>query len=342
MIDLRSDTVTRPTEEMRRAIAAAEVGDDVFGEDPTINELQRRVATLLGKEEALFLPSGTMANVVSVMAQTSPGTEVILEEGCHIYNFESGSSARFSGVQFRLVSSRDGSFTADDVDRLVRDDNVHLPPTALIAMENTHNKAGGTLFPVEAMEGIGRYAEERGIKVHLDGARLWNASAATGIPLSRYAAAADSVSVCLSKGLGAPAGSLVAGGRSFIRKAHRIRKMLGGGMRQAGILAAAGLYALDHHVDRLADDHANAKLIADAFASLPGVDVDLDRTETNIVLADVSNHPFGEAKIIDALKRRDVLVLAIDTGLLRAVTSLEVTSEQAAEAASIIRETLIP
>ncbi len=340
MIDLRSDTVTLPSQAMRRAIEQAEVGDDVFGEDPAVLELQRRVALMLGKEASLFVPSGTMANVICVMAQTSPGTEVILDEGCHIYNFESGSSSRFSGVQYRLLNGERGTFTVDQVEPLVRGDNVHLPPTTLIAMENSHNKAGGTLFPIEDMEAIGAFAGKRGIRVHLDGARLWNASVASGIPLDRYAAAVDSLSVCLSKGLGAPVGSLVAGSGDFIRKAHRIRKMLGGGMRQVGILAAAGIYALDHNIERLAEDHANAKLLAEALAEVPGIEVDLTRVETNIVLADVTGHKLGEKGIIDALSRKDVHILAIDTNMLRFVTSLQVSAEQVREAAAVIRETL--
>lgn len=340
MIDLRSDTITLPTDEMRRVIATAEVGDDVFDEDPTVRELQNRIAALLGKDAALFVPSGTMANVACVMAQTHPGSEVILDEGCHIYNFESGSSARFSGVQYRLLTGARGTFTRAEVEPLVRRDNVHLPPTTLIAMENSHNKAGGTLFPIEDMEEIGSFARERGIAVHLDGARLWNASIASGVPLERYGAAVDSVSVCLSKGLGAPVGSVVAGDAAMIRRTHRIRKMLGGGMRQAGVLAAAGLYAIENHFERLAEDHDNARTVAAALAAVPGIEVDQDRVETNIVLAEVSGHPLGEVGIIEKLAGRDVHILAIDTNMLRFVTSLQVTGEQAREAAAIIGETL--
>ncbi len=340
MIDLRSDTITLPTDGMRRAIAEADVGDDVFDEDPTVHKLQRRVAALLGKEKALLVPSGTMGNVACVMAQTDPGSEVILHEGCHIYNFESGSSARFSGVQYRLLTGGRGTFTRADVEPLVRGDDVHLPPTTLIAMENSHNKAGGTLFPIEEMEEIGRFARERGIAVHLDGARLWNASVASGVPLERYGAAVESVTVCLSKGLGAPVGSVIAGSAELIRRVHRIRKMLGGGMRQAGILAAAGLYAIENNFDRLAEDHGNAKILAEALAEIPGIQVDPGRVETNIVLADVSDHPLGERGIIETLAKRDVHLIAIDTNMLRFVTSLMVSADQAREAAAIIRERL--
>jgi len=275
-----------------------------------------------------------------VMAQTRPGTEVILDEGCHIYNFESGSSARFSGVQYRLLRNDGGTFTRADVEPLVRGDNVHLPPTSLIAMENSHNKAGGTLFPVEAMEEIGAFARDRGIAVHLDGARLWNASVASGVPLRRFGETADSVTVCLSKGLGAPVGSVVAGSGDFVRRARRVRKMLGGGMRQAGVIAAAGLYAIDNNIDRLAEDHAHATILAQALAAVPGIRVDLGKVQTNIAIADCGGHPLGEQGIIDKLAERHVHILAIDTNKLRLVTSLQVTAEQVQEAARIIGETL--
>ncbi|MFH1278016.1 MAG: low-specificity L-threonine aldolase [Candidatus Eisenbacteria bacterium] len=332
MIDLRSDTVTKPTAAMREAIAKAEVGDDVFDEDPTIHRLQERVASILGKEEALLVPSGTMANTVSVLTHTARGDEVIVEEGCHVFNYESASSATFGSVQIRTIPTREGWFTAADVEARIRPVNLHHPPTRLVCMENTHNRAGGTIFPIGDMKEIGALCRERGIKAHLDGARLWNASAASGVPMAEYAECVDSVSVCLSKGLGAPVGSLVAGTAGFIARARKTRKMLGGGMRQAGVLAAAGLHALEHHVERLADDHENARRIAETLASIPGIRLDAAKVVTNIVIADVGGHPLGEAGITARLAKEGVLFLAIGPGRLRLVTHLDVSKEQAEEA----------
>ena len=340
MIDLRSDTVTRPTGAMREAIARAEVGDDVFDEDPTINRLQERVASLLGKEAALYVPSGTMANSAAVLTHTSRGDEVITEEGCHIFNFESASSATFAAVQIRTIPTKGGHFTAMDVETRIRPENLHTPPTRLVCVENTHNRAGGTIFPLDDLEEIAALCRGRKIGVHMDGARLWNASVASGTPLPRYAACADSVSVCLSKGLGAPVGSVLTGTAGFIGRAKKVRKMLGGGMRQAGFLAAAGLYAVENHVERLAVDHGNARRIAETLSEIPGIRVDLDHVQTNIVIADVREHPLGEQGIVESLAGADVHFLAIGPGALRLVTHLDVSDDQTDEACAFLKERL--
>ncbi len=340
MIDLRSDTLTVPTQGMRDAMYRAEVGDDVFDEDPTVRVLQERVAELLGKEAALFVPSGTMANLTSIMTLCRPGTEAITEQGSHVYNFEQGSAARYAGIQFRLITSRNGWFRAGDVEPLIRPDDLHYPPTSLVCIENTHNKAGGTIFPIEEMENVALLARDRGIPIHLDGARLWNASMASGIPLDRYAACADTISVCLSKGLGAPVGSLVAGARKVIESARRVRKSLGGGMRQVGILAAAGIYAIENNRERLREDHKHARILAEALADLSEIDIDPGGVETNIVIADVKRHPMSDEEILARLAEKGVLVLTIGARRLRLVTHLDVADHQVREAAGILRDVL--
>src|SRR5512139_2042145 len=263
-IDLRSDTVTRPTPAMREAIAHAEVGDDVYGEDPTVAALQQRAAALLGKEAALFVPSGTMANQVSIRALTRHGDVVLAGDGAHILRYESGAPAAISGVQVKTIGSG-GLFDADDVAAAIHPLEHHFAPTTLVACENTHNAAGGRVFPYAQLRRVADAARDRGLRMHLDGARLFNAVTATGVPAATWAEPFDTVSFCLSKGLGAPAGSLVCASAEIIDRVHRFRKMLGGGMRQAGILAAAGLYALTHHVERLAEDHVNARRLADGL-----------------------------------------------------------------------------
>ena len=258
-IDLRSDTVTKPTPAMRKAMAEAEVGDDVFGEDPTVNALQEKVAKILGKEASIFVPSGTMANQLAIKSHTQPGDEVIIEATSHPYNFEAGASAALSGIQFYCLKGIRGILDASQIEEAIRPDDHHFPVTRLICLENTHNRGGGSVYPIKKIAEISRFAKSKGLLLHLDGARLWNASVAAGIKPQEYAQWADSVSVCLSKGLGAPIGSLVAGSKTFIDRVHRFRKMFGGGMRQVGIIAAAGIYALDHHIGRLKEDHENAK-----------------------------------------------------------------------------------
>ncbi|MFH1681897.1 MAG: low-specificity L-threonine aldolase [Candidatus Eisenbacteria bacterium] len=340
MIDLRSDTVTKPGPGMREAIARAEVGDDVFDEDPTIHLLQERVAALLGKEAALLVPSGTMANTTAVLTHTERGDEVIVEEGAHVFNYESGSSAAFGGLQLRTIPTAAGSFTLEEMIERIRPSNVHHPRTRLVCMENTHNRAGGTVFLIDEMRRIGAACRERGIRAHLDGARLWNASVASGVPMAEYAASVDSVSVCLSKGLGAPVGSLVSGTKEFVARARKTRKMLGGGMRQAGILAAAGLYAVDHNVERLTEDHENARLLARTLNGIPGIRVDLAKVETNIVIADTREHPLGENGIVAKMAEKGVLFLAIGPGRLRLVTHLDVSRADVEEACGLLKKAL--
>jgi threonine aldolase len=319
-IDLRSDTVTRPTVQMRAAMAAAEVGDDVYGEDPTVNRLQALAAERLGMAAAIFVPSGTMANQAALRALTQPGDVVLGGAGCHILRYESGAAAALSGVQIQTIGSG-GFFSADDVLAMLPPGDHHYAPVTTVALENTHNSSGGRIFPFETVRAIVAAASDRGLRLHLDGARLWNAVVASGIPAPRWVAGFDSVSFCLSKALGAPAGSLVCGSVELIDRVHRIRKMLGGGMRQAGILAAAGVYALEHHVERLVDDHRNARRLADGLVGL-GIEVD-PAPETNMVFfrgPDVG-------RLWRALLARDVLVNPIDQRTFRAVTHLDVTAD---------------
>lgn len=336
-IDLRSDTVTRPSPGMREAIAAAEVGDDVFGDDPTVKRLEEKVASILGKEAGLFVPSGSMGNQIAIRTHTSHGDEVVAEWSSHTVNNETGGAAALAGVQFRTVQGHRGHMTLEQIREVVRPPEIHLPKTALIIMENTHNMAGGTVYPIEDMESIWAFAKEAGVAVHLDGARLFNAAAASGVPVERYASCADSVMTCMSKGLGAPVGSVLTGGVEFIKLARRSRKMYGGGMRQVGILAAACLYALEQNLPRLAEDHDKAKLLAEELASSSELTVDPAAVESNIVLIETKG-PGGAASYQKALADRGILVLAVGPRTLRAVTHLDVSRADVAEAVEVIRE----
>lgn len=338
-IDLRSDTVTQPTPGMRKAMAEAEVGDDVFGEDPTVNKLQERVAGKLGKEAALFVASGSMGNQIAINCHTRPGDEVICEANCHSFNYEGGGPALLSGVQMRPVPGVRGAITAAQIEEAIRPPDHHFPQTRLVVLENTHNRAGGAIFPIEEMERIRALAERKNLRMHLDGARLWNAHIATGIPLDKYAGFFDSVSVCLSKGLGAPVGSVLVGSKAFIDEAHRYRKIYGGGMRQAGILAAAGLYALDNHLHRLADDHLRARQLAECLASFPNVSVDFDACKTNIVIATFKSD-FNTAEFVAKLKERGVLAIAFAKDRVRFVTHLDVSEEDVKSAIAVLRQIL--
>ena len=338
MIDIRSDTVTKPSDEMRDVIARAEVGDDVFGEDPNVNELQVAVAKLFGKESALYVPSGTMANQVSINAHTQPGNEVICESGCHLYNYESGAPALLSGVMLRTIDGEMGSITAEQVEANIRPTSYHFAQTTLITLENTHNRAGGTIFPIGQIKEISEVAKKHNIKMHLDGARLMNAVVATGIEAAEWASYFDSVSICLSKGLGAPVGSVVAGTEAFIERAHRYRKTYGGGMRQAGLLAAAGKYALENNVERLAEDHTNALTFAESVASLEGINVELDWVQTNIVMIDIDKSLGSAAEWVERLAELDVAILTVSPQRLRAVFHLDVSKEESAGAAAQFRD----
>jgi threonine aldolase len=340
IIDLRSDTVTRPSPEMRRAMADAEVGDDVFGEDPTVNRLQERAAAFLGKEAALYVPSGSMANQIALKVHCQPGDDVIIGEGAHNHLYESGAAGAIAGVQCS-VAGRGGLFTATEVEALFRPTSNHTTtPTRLVCVENTHNRGGGAVWRQSEVEAIAMVARARGLALHLDGARLCNAAVASGIPASALAAPFDTVSMCFSKGLGAPVGSVIAGTRAAIDRAHRFRKMLGGGMRQAGILAAAALYALEHNVQRLSEDHANARLIAEHLAGRPGFKIDLAGVQSNIVLVDLLP-PLPESdKAAAALRSKGVLCLPFGPRRLRLVTHLDVSRAACERAARLMSETL--
>jgi len=337
VIDLRSDTVTRPTPGMRAAMAAAEVGDDVWGEDPSVNRLEERVAALLGKEAGLFVPSGTMSNQVCVKTHTTPGDELLCDVNCHIYNYEAGGPAVLSGVTCRTLDGDHGILDVTQLEGTIRPDNEHLVRTRLVCLENTHNRGGGKIYPLEKIQAIRAWAKANGLLMHLDGARLWNAHVATGIPLATWASNFDTVSVCFSKGLGSPLGSALAGSRDFVARARRNRKLFGGGMRQAGIVAAAALYALDHHVDRLDEDHHNAQVIARAVADTPGLRLDPPEVETNLVWFHVDPQ-LGTAKALAAaFKERGVLIYPAAPQTMRACTHLDVSATQAARAAEVIR-----
>jgi threonine aldolase len=337
IIDLRSDTITRPTPAMRASMHAAEVGDDVFREDPSVNRLEERVASLLGKEAALFVPSGTMSNQICVRAHTQPGDELLCEANCHIYNNEAGGPAVLSGVTCRTLEGDYGVLDLSQLEDKVRPVNDHQVRTRLVCLENTHNRCGGRVYPIEKIQAIRAWTRANNLMLHLDGARLWNAIVATGIAARDWGALFDSVSVCFSKGLGAPVGSALAGPRDFVTKARRVRKVLGGGMRQAGVLAAAALYALDHHVERLAEDHRNAQVLAQAIADTPGLRLDPPEVETNLVWFRVDPE-LGPAKaVVDALKERGVLVFNFGPRFIRACTHLDVSAAQAERAAETIR-----
>ncbi|HZR21754.1 MAG TPA: GntG family PLP-dependent aldolase [Verrucomicrobiae bacterium] len=336
VIDLRSDTVTKPTAAMRDVMARAEVGDDVFGDDPTVKELESETATLLGKEAALFTTSGTMANQLAIRSQTEPGDEILVEAGAHIYYYEGGGPAALSGVMCRCLAGQRGVFGAADVEGALRPVDPHFARTRLVCVENTHNRGGGKIWSREQIGEVTAAAREHGLLSHLDGARLWNASTASGVAEREYAAPFDSVSVCFSKGLGAPVGSALAGSKSLIDRARRFRKMLGGGMRQAGIIAAGALFALRNHRGRLAEDHAHAKLLASGLSGIPGLEVNPAEVETNMVRFRVKTMP--AAQLVERLKARGVLILPVAPDTIRAVTNLMVSSKDIEEAVRIISE----
>lgn len=327
VVDLRSDTVTRPSKEMRRAMADAEVGDDVFGEDPTIRELEEHVAGLLGKEAAIYAPSGTMTNQIGLHLATQRGDEVLLHEEAHIFNYEAGAPALLSGVQVRPVPGSGGVISPETLRREVRPENVHFAPPTLLCLENTHNVAGGKVYPLDDFAAIAKEAASLGLEVHLDGARLFNAAVARGVPASEWCRHARTVSVCSSKGLGAPVGSLLAGDGETIERARRVRKAFGGGMRQAGIIAAASLHAFQNNIERLAEDHDRAKKLASGLA---GAGYTVEEPETNIVLV-AADDPNA---LISRLAERGVLVTPGKHGYVRFCTHLDVTDEDIAAAVS--------
>ncbi|ALA58118.1 threonine aldolase family protein [Nitrospira moscoviensis] len=343
MIDLRSDTVTVPTDGMRKAMARAEVGDDVYGEDPTVNRLQDMAAALLGKRFALFVPSGTMANQLAIRCQTQPGQEVIVESTAHIVRYEQGAAGALAGVQLHWVPGERGVMTAEQVEAAIRPKDPYSIPTALICLENTHNSGGGTIYPLSTIEKIRAVAVKHGIPMHLDGARLLNAVAATTLPAASYAQHFETVSLCLSKGLGAPVGSLlISSEQGLIERARRYRRMYGGAMRQAGILAAAGIYALEHHVARLKEDHDHAKKLARLLQQIPAVRISPQHVETNIVIFDVEDQRRTPAEIVAALRGQGVLINAIGGRRYRAVTHLNISAKQIDEAGAVFARVLAP
>ena len=340
IIDLRSDTVTKPSREMREAMFAAEVGDDVYGEDPIVNRLQERVAEILGKEAALFVPSGVMSNQLAIKTQTQPGDEVIVEGESHIFNFETAGAAFLSNVQLCPVKGKSGILNAEQVTHAIRSKVYYNPITSLVCLENTHNKAGGTIYPLEEIQKIHELAGDRKLSLHLDGARLWNASVASGIPPKEYAKYFDTVSVCFSKGLGAPVGSALTGTRKIIESARKYRKIFGGGMRQVGILAAGALFALEHNIERLKEDHDKAKWLAKELSNLPGINLDLTSVQTNIIIFNIDGRSESAEEIISKLKGNGVLISEMGISALRAITHLDVSMEQIKRASVTIKSIL--
>jgi threonine aldolase len=341
VVDLRSDTVTRPTPAMREAIARAEVGDDQLGDDPTVRRLEERVAVLLGKETALFFPTGIMANQTGIALHGRPGTEAVIEANGHILEWEEAGAAAWSGMQLRPVPTPDGILTADLVRSAIRPAaNRYHPQTSLICVENTHNGAGGRITPLATLRAIRELADEHGLPIHMDGARLWNASVASGVDLPDFAATADTVMVTLSKGLGCPVGSLLAGTTEAMDRAWRIRRRMGGAMRQSGILAAAGLYALDHHLEHLADDHRRARRLADGAAALPGLSA--VPPDTNIVMLDLAPTAPDAATLAARLAAHDVLLIPFGPRRLRAVTHMDIDDDAIDAALAALADVLTP
>ena len=339
-IDLRSDTVTRPSAAMRRAMAEAEVGDDVFLEDPTLNLLQERAAAVFRREAALFVPSGSMGNLACVMAQTRPGQEVICETNGHIYNYEMGALSALAGLLPRVVNGDDGVLSWDAIATAIRPKVYYRPQTTLICLENTVNMAGGTVYQTRVVDDICGRAHARDIHVHLDGARIFNAATYLGEDVARMTKSVDSVQFCLSKGLGAPVGSMIVGTRDLIERCRPIRKMLGGGMRQAGVLGAAGLVALEEGPKRLKDDHDNAKVLAQRLSRVPGIDLNPEKVLTNIVIFSVKPSGLSSAEFLTQLTPRGVLAVPVDAHRVRMVTHLDVTRRDIEKAADIVASVL--
>ncbi len=337
MIDLRSDTVTKPSQAMRNAMANAEVGDDVFKEDPTANRLQKQCAELFGKEDALFVPSGVMGNQLCLNVLTQPGDEIICDKNAHIFQFESGSPAMLSGLSMNLLDGKNGVITPEQVENAIRPSSAYyMPRTKVIEVENTHNVAGGVVQPIENIKALKILADKHNLKMHLDGARLWNASVATGISVAEYSSYFDTISVCLSKGLGVPVGSIIMGENGMIEETFRVRKSWGGGMRQIGILAAAGLYAVENNFKRLAEDHENAKILANHLSQIKGVEIDTSLVETNIVV--FKSATLSSEDVIFKSKEKGLLLVPIGVGELRAVTHLDISREDIERAKQILTE----
>ncbi|HWO78284.1 MAG TPA: low-specificity L-threonine aldolase [Bacillus sp. (in: firmicutes)] len=327
MIDLRSDTVTKPTEAMRKAAYEAEVGDDVYGEDLSVNQLEEKAAEILGKEAALFVTSGTQGNQIAVLTHCRPGQEVIVEQEAHIFYYEGAAMSAFAGIQPRTIKGTRGAMNPEEVLGAIRPDDIHAPETGLICLENTHNRAGGAIIPLENMKEIYTIAKDHHIPVHLDGARLFNASVASGTPVKEFAQFTDSVQICLSKGLGAPVGSIIAGTKDFIKSARKWRKRLGGGLRQVGIIAAPAYVALTEMVDRLEEDHQNAKKLAEGLQQIPTLKVE-NQVETNIVLVNVGDTGYNAATFLELLRGEGILAVDFGPETIRFTTNYGVTKEQ--------------
>ncbi len=341
IIDFRSDTITLPTPEMREAMKDAEVVDDVYGEDPTVKELERLAAQKMGKEAALFVVSGTMGNLISLMTHTTPGEEVLVEQDAHIYYYEVGGMARIAGLMPRLVKgSRVGIITPNDIKKVLRPPNIHFPKTTLLTLENTHNRGGGIVVPNDLMKELYNFAKENGLSVHLDGARIFNAAVAQNIPASEIAKYADSVMFCLSKGLSAPVGSLLVGTEEFIERARKNRKILGGGMRQAGIIAKAGIVALSKMVDRLREDHENAAFLREGLSKYEGIFTDEEGIFTNIVMIYVKREDKTAQDIVNSLKKKGILALTTGPSSIRFVTNRHIGREDVLYTIDIFREVL--
>lgn len=332
IIDLRSDTVTRPSAAMLEAMMNAEVGDDVFGEDPTVNRLQEKVAAMFGKEAALFVPSGVMGNQVCIKTHTQPGDEIIAEQDSHIVIYENAAPAALSGVLIRTLPGTRGVITAEQITKAIRPKAYYLPRTTLICLENTHGRAGGTVFPIDEISRIREVALDNNIRMHLDGARLWNAFVTSMVPLSEYARYFDSISVCFSKGLGAPIGSMILGTREFIERARTYRKMFGGGMRQVGLLAAAALYAIDHNIERLQEDHEKAKYFAGRIAELRTFHIDMRCVQTNMVIAEIRDTHLTQGQVLQTLQSKGILLTPERRSSVRAVMHLDVSMDDVKEA----------
>jgi len=338
MIDLRSDTVTRPTPAMRRAMAEAEVGDDVYGEDPTVNQLEESAARMFGKEAALFLPTGTMGNTIAIKLHTEHGQEVICDSRCHIFNYELAMMAWFAGTVARPIPTSDGILTWKQIEREIRPVGPHRAPTGIIEIENTHNMAGGSVYPIETIADICDRAHDRGLPVHMDGARIFNASAALKVPVQQITSKVDTVMFCLSKALGAPVGSMLVGSRKLLDKGRLYRKRLGGGMRQAGVLAAAALVALEQIPSQLAQDHANAKCLARGLAEISGIAIDVNTVQTNIVIFDIAATGLDSSTLSERLKARGVLANGVGPTAIRMVTHYDVTETMCHQAIEAVRE----
>ena len=340
-IDLRSDTVTRPSPEMRQAMAEAEVGDDVFGDDPTVLRLQDYAAELIGKQAGLYVPSGTMSNQAALHAQTAPGDEIFVHAKAHIVENEQGGCAVLSGLQTRVFDSDDGTLDLDEVEHYFHiDDDVHHPRTTLVAVENTHNYCGGVVYPLDKLRELRAFCDRQGMIMHLDGARVCNAAVALGMPVTEITALFDSVSVCLSKGLGAPVGSVLLGSEAMISRARRARKLFGGGMRQAGIIAAGGLYALEHNIERLADDHRRARVLGERLARVPGLTVDKRKLQTNMVFVDTHDVGLPAARVVELVAAEGVLAVNNALWSVRFVTHLDVDDADVEEAGERVARAL--